>query len=379
MATNKNVTYFLDKYKDLIIYALENNFSEREVYNFVYEKEFGNYYIKAIDSNYIALNNAIQTLKSSLNRNSGVGCGCRKGIRTNSNEMQKIQNIRDLALTLDTNNEDDNYKIKTRMQSFIIKSENNILHAYEDFANNSNEKAPQSVAKRRALGLEKNGNVTVGVGFNMDQYGAKKEWLKVFPDNVPNFDDVYGGKTNLTQEESHNLFQQSFDSRYKIISKHYGKYWTQFTGNEQIAIINVGYTSPGLVTQLKDKNDINSFKETIFSKNMKLWIDTKNETYLNNAITEIKYYSGSQVGKLPALQKRRNEEAEMLATNKSPIYNGMKPVGFIWHHESVSKKPRPEHVARNGKVYYSSNPDYQKLLDEIGKYHCHCWAEFIYE
>jgi hypothetical protein len=371
MTVNKNIAYFLKEYEGLIIYALENHFSDREIYDTIYKKEFGGYCIKAIDSNFIALNNAIQLVKGALNMND-CECSGRKMIRTNNNEIQKIQNIRDLALTLDTNNEDHNYKIKTRMQTFIIKSEGNRLDAYEDFANNPNEKGPQSVAKRRELGLEKNGNVTVGIGFNMNAAGAKKEWLKVFPDNIPNFDDVYNGKTNLTQEESHNLFQQSFNSRYKIISKHYGKYWSRFTGNEQIAIMSTGYNNHDLVTNWGQK-------ETKFSENMKLWVDTKNEIYLNNAITEIKYHSGSQAGKFPALQKRRNEEAEMLATNKSPIYNGVKPIGFIWHHESVSKNPRPEHVARNGKIYYSSDSNYQKLLDEIGRYNCHCWAEFVYE
>jgi hypothetical protein len=112
---------------------------------------------------------------------------------------------------------------------------------------------------------------------------------------------------------------------------------------------------------------------------MKNWIDTNNENYLNNAIKEIKENSGSQQGKNPNLQNRRNQEAEILATNKSPIYRGLEPIGFIWHHESVSKNPRQDHISRNGKIFYVNDQNYQALLDEIGKYNCHCWAEFIYE
>ena len=246
------------------------------------------------------------------------------------------------------------------------------MDAYYDFADNPKENTPQSVATRSKLGLPPNGKITVGVGFNMDQNGAKNEWLKIFPDNNPNFEDVKNGKLNLDKDQSNALFQESFNSRYKIISNHYKDYWNKLNGNEQIAIMSVGYVKPALVTKWKGE-------ETNFSKNMKLWVSTKNETFLDNAIKEIRFNSGSQAGKITNLQNRRNQEAEILATNKSPIYHGLKPIGFIWHHESVSKNPRQDHIARNGKRFYIDNPNYQELLDEIGKYNCHCWAEFIYE
>jgi GH24 family phage-related lysozyme (muramidase) len=185
-------------------------------------------------------------------------------------------------------------EIKQQMQNLIEKFEGNRVDAYDDATGKSVKNILKIV-----------GNVTVGIGFNMDTSTAKNEWLQVFPANNPNFNDVYFGKIKLTNQQSKLLFQHSFELRYNRIANYYGHYWQKLTQNEQTAIMSVAYNNEKLVTYWKNK-------ETNFSKNIKLWAKTKDLTFLHNAANEIRFNSGSQAKKLPALQNRRNHEAAML-------------------------------------------------------------------
>ncbi|MDZ5761532.1 hypothetical protein [Lyticum sinuosum] len=220
------------------------------------------------------------------------------------------EKIRDDTINLDPNNENDNRKIKEVAKDLLFKSEGKRYVSYKD---NNPER----------------GRITIGIGFNMDDPGARTIWSRAFPenfdkkdnnipDNIPDFNDAYNRLISLTEEQVFKLFECSFEEIYKIISDHYKEYWNKFIGNEQIAILNIAYNGPKIVT-------IWNGKETNFSKNMKKWVDTKDESYLCNAIYEVKYRSGSQYN--VKLQNRKTIEAIILSTNKSPLFK--KSTDFI--------------------------------------------------
>ena len=117
MTTTQNLEHFFNQYEDIIQTGLEYDYSEKEIYNAIYSKEFNNYLRKGIHPRLDELNHTINFIK--MYRSGKLNT------KDNSNqvdkETSKMQNIRDFTITLDPNNEDDNYKIKNRMQGIIAK------------------------------------------------------------------------------------------------------------------------------------------------------------------------------------------------------------------------------------------------------------------
>ena len=80
-----------------------------------------------------------------------------------------------------------------------------------------------------------NGKKTVGIGFNMEQPGARKIWQNVLP-CVP-FDDVLSGKRGLEEAEIQKLFQHTLNEKIKTAKRLFPKYDT-YPDDVKTALVN---------------------------------------------------------------------------------------------------------------------------------------------
>ncbi len=248
------------------------------------------------------------------------------------------------------------------------------------------------------------GNVTIGIGFNMDSGGKKNgriEWDEAFENNIANnkgkidFDEAYDGKLSLTQEQVDKLFDHSVNIRVKELAERiYKESWSKLRANEKITIISAYFNCPGLV-----------IKDTNFYANITKYAKTSDKKYLLNTATEIR--DKSNPGKSKGLQNRRNCEAAMLDSTKVPFYTNpnaalmpktvMKIIAgktvvpidigryspkntssdyFIWRTQ-LDDKVRPAHLQNEGKVfkkkdYHDNNGNFKDKA-----YNCRCFTEEV--
>lgn len=93
------------------------------------------------------------------------------------------------------------------------------------------------------------GNVTVGIGFNMDRAGGRETWAQVFGNSV-SFDDVRAGKTALTRPQIQALFDYDVQQFEQVVTKAAGS--RPLTQNQRLALVSVAYTSPKRVSGWAD-------------------------------------------------------------------------------------------------------------------------------
>jgi hypothetical protein len=207
--------------------------------------------------------------------------------------------VHNLDLTLD-----EHIKIYNKYKlQYIALFEDVRLKAYDDgVSDKSKYKYMDAI---RAAGRKPVGKVTVGVGFNMDAPGARKEWQKVFGNKV-SFDDVYNCRIEITEDQSLALFNSSVQIREKLLEDAYGPVWLPLRVNEKIVILSACYNGYSLVSP-----------NTNFFHNIKNYVETSDEKYLLAATQEL----GLRSRKNPQLIGRRLVDAIMLDSTRCPFYS----------------------------------------------------------
>jgi hypothetical protein len=187
---------------------------------------------------------------------------------------------------------------KTRDPKYTMPNGKNIGEAYLDTAN----------------------KITVGVGFNMSDPSAPKEWDKAFGGAI-SFDAVKNGTRILDKEEVYQLFQYSLTSRREELKTHFGDDWEKLKPNEKLAIEDMYFNTPSIVTKYKKGEKLT---ETEFSKNIKAYCATSDLRDLEKAVKEVRDNSNkrNELGiKPPGIENRRKLEAMMLSSHETPIYS----------------------------------------------------------
>jgi hypothetical protein len=104
--------------------------------------------------------------------------------------------------------------------------------------------ATDAKGRRVRTGMTPEGDVTVGLGFNMDADDARKDWKNVFGDEV-SFDEVRSGKRPLSTTEIQALFDYSVLPLEKSISDAVGDY--VLAENQRMALVYASMANPMLL------------------------------------------------------------------------------------------------------------------------------------
>ena len=293
--------------------------------------------------------------------------------------------VRDTVHNLDLADKESYDMFREHSRRFFAKLEGYYLEAYDDSVNPKNK--ANLMRNVIASGEETTGNVTVGIGFNMDSGGKQKgrgEWDKVLSTS---FDAVYHGKTKLKPEEVDRLFFHSIDIRIKRLQDEYKGSWDKLRPNEQMAILSAYFNGPGTVQS-----------GTKFHKHITAYVATGDTEYLRKAYNELRHNTNKEGDK----QERRNAESTLLDSTQCPFYvfgpdkhflyikkpvsieetiipRGMPcpdsqkfPEFFVWRTQ-LDSKVRFEHWRREGLIYRMDNvPDNKMPGCDYG---CRCWAE----
>ncbi|MES2215652.1 MAG: hypothetical protein V4485_06585 [Pseudomonadota bacterium] len=187
--------------------------------------------------------------------------------------------------------------------------EETIMHSELDYVNGKPkpEKNPY-----RDTALKR----TVGIGFNMDGAGAETEWTAAFGGSI-SFDDVLSGQRKLEMHEAIKLLRACIKTRRAEILRYFKDTWHPLKANEKLAIEELFFNGPNLIRHY-DKESCKT-TPTNFTENMKLYAIHKDIKYLHEAIKEISERSNRS--KTPGIQTRRIAEAELLSSDKCPLYS----------------------------------------------------------
>jgi GH24 family phage-related lysozyme (muramidase) len=168
------------------------------------------------------------------------------------------------------------------------------------------------------------GNITVGVGFNMELPRSREDWERVFKGAV-SFEAVYENRASLSLESVALLLEEALKTREQELRWIYRGVWDKLRPNERLAIESAYYNAPSLVMGPSTEKAlipaglrISSSKQTRFYGHMKRYTEHQNEDALKQAVIELRCHSNAE--KDPkirfGLQQRRNSEAELLASYK---------------------------------------------------------------
>lgn len=186
---------------------------------------------------------------------------------------------------------------------------------------------------------------TIGIGFNMDRPEARFEWEAALGKDV-SFDIHSDLKTKIpiTKEQAYQLLDYSIQTREQELSKIFPD-WMLLKPNEKITIISIYYNSPSLVGPK-------------FKYNIKEYINTGDELYLEKAFFEIKHQSNPKKNRngeeisiqtRKAVQERMDREALMLESYKCPLYSKPKDTP-IPDNASIQIIPGKTVVPRAGEL-----------------------------
>ena len=234
------------------------------------------------------------------------------------------------------------------------------------------------------------GNITVGIGFNMDTEESRKIWNTFFKGNV-NFDTVYSGKQGLKENEINGLLEFVLDSKRKEFKYIYKDIINKLRLNERFALEDLYFNGPNLLRP-----------DTSFFKYMHKYYETDDKKYLALAVNEVK--SRSNRDKNKGIQARRDAQAEILDSTKAPFYssphspllpiksikaklgdtviprgteNWDKPKHseyFIWRTQ-CDQKVRESHLLLEGQIFTN---DFKPALGGPGEdYNCRCTKEIL--
>lgn len=158
---------------------------------------------------------------------------------------------------------------------------------------------------------------TIGIGFNMDDPAARRDWKNVFGDKL-SFDYVYDedSKNTITNSQALKLLDYQINKFRTQLQHFFGRDWDSFTPNEKVTIESLYFNSHTLVRHYDGKS---KYWDTNFSRNLRNYIKTSNSKYLKQAINEVKYKSNKR--KKVGVQVRMDRESLMLESYKCPVYS----------------------------------------------------------
>lgn len=145
------------------------------------------------------------------------------------------------------------------------------------------------------------GNVTIGIGFNMDRAQAPIEWSKVFNTSV-HFYDAYNKKIQLSARQVSQLFDYTVKLRAQELQLIYKSIWAKLAPNERLAVEDLYFNGPILVRGGKNPSK--------FWLYMHRYIESNSLAFLENAVEEVLYHSNPS--KHSGINKRRQAQALML-------------------------------------------------------------------
>lgn len=290
---------------------------------------------------------------------------------------------RDLLHNLDPQNSGHLRLYKNLRYRFIRDGEAKVLYAYDDAATIDKSNRPKPIGEDTII----NGNITIGIGFNMSNDSvARDAWKSAFGDSL-DFDEVKKGKRKLTEEQVDILFNVSLDIRERELRRFYDVDFDKLRLNERLVIEDAYFNRADLVN-----------KKSKFFKNICNYYNTGDNKELKKAIIQILYYSNKK--KIKGLKHRRNKAAVLLNSFKAPFYSPPNspllpkeirahlgktriPYGledlpahedgkyYIWRTE-CDDKVRPDHFALEGKIFSDDHPPAAGWEPGNSKIHCRC-------
>ena len=294
---------------------------------------------------------------------------------------RSVSSYRDRVHNLDLNNVEEFAIYETELKRLMTHGESIKLTAYRDENPNS---------------ISKDGYNTIGIGFNMDNDGARAVWAKTIGDN-PTFDDAYNKKYSITEQQAIDLYTYKLVEHRGYLKNSYGQYWPKLKPNERAAI-EMGYYN------IPKEFSGNSYLGTL----VKTYIDDPSDINLAKAVEHIKQISNNANKFVRrGLKKRRAMEAEIFNSTKCPVRSrvGEPPIPnkigianvklgetilprkkdgsnddcvlsdqyYIWY-ATIDEKTRPEHMEQHGKVFDAFNPPAGGNPGEAPN--CRCIADF---
>ncbi len=300
--------------------------------------------------------------------------------------MKKIkitpEMARDLLHNLDPKNPEHMEIYETTLYHYMVGREGFEHDAYDDARPTGRNKVS---CLTNILG-----NVTVGIGFNMDADGGRDAWNSFFKGGV-DFDEVYKGKARLNTIQIDDFFAYNLKLRRAEIYKNYKNIYEKLRLNERLVLEDLYYNGPSLV-----------YKESAFYKYINTYYNTGDIKYLEKAVYEVRYRSNKTKNK--GIQVRRNMQATILDSTKANIFSGpfdprlpqakikaklgetiiprgtedwAKPTHsdyYIWRTQ-CDKKVRESHLLLEGKIF---SKDFKPVLGNPSEdYNCRCIKEIL--
>ena len=204
-----------------------------------------------------------------------------------------IKTLRDQLYTLAPHDEPCYAAYRRIRRAFLIQHEGVRMRAYDDATG-------LDVTRGRPIG-----QVTIGVGFNMDGAGAERAFQKALP-NV-SFGAVYGGAAALTPDQVDALLSHSVHQREGRLRSLYPHIFDLMPLNERLAIESVFFNLESLVGP-----------KTSFYRWINQYYYTREKTYLAHAAFEIEHRSNRT--KNMGIQRRRMQEATLLKSHECAAY-----------------------------------------------------------
>jgi len=204
------------------------------------------------------------------------------------------EEIRAKLQTLDLNREADRAKYRQLQRDFMYPREG----YYPE-----NEKCVDKLCGVYEVARIKH----VGIGFNMEQEGARKEWASTFGGNAPDFDAVFQGKTKLSQGQIEKLFEHSVDTREDQLKEIYKEErWEKMPAVLRFVVEDTHFNGGYGLTFKNPRTK----KHTNFYKQVIDYVDNGNL----QALTDLKdnILTKSNARKDEGIQNRRNDEATIL-------------------------------------------------------------------
>jgi GH24 family phage-related lysozyme (muramidase) len=166
-----------------------------------------------------------------------------------------------------------------RRYSFLAEAEAARDRAYDD-------KTGKTVA-----GQPKLGNITVGIGFNMDREGARDSFAKYLPG--VSFDEVYKGKRALTQIEMRRLFDFTSQEAENIVNTRLKG--VALTEHQRLALVSMAFNSPKLIgpkltAAMKSGDKAAAVREILFNSNI-----SGNKGLANRRYKEATMFMGTEM------------------------------------------------------------------------------------
>jgi len=117
---------------------------------------------------------------------------------------------------------------------FIAGSEAVRQFAYDD-----------STGKTVTDGVVKKGNITVGIGFNMDRKDARSVFKNALELDDKTFDEVYAGRQSLTPVQIRRLFDYNADEAESVVKARIGD--TTVPVHQRLALVSMAFNGPSLI------------------------------------------------------------------------------------------------------------------------------------